>query len=108
MPYIRLRKISSMAGQNVTEEGGLDILKYEPYQYREALCELRECHDIFDVHDSRRDTILGPKVKGKIKQCSVDFSHVSIQTAVQFSRENRIKLVQHLHYIFRKHQKRSV
>ena len=68
-----------MADQSITQGGGLSILKDTPDYFGNVLCKLRVCHDLC-VYS--RVTILGPEVKGKIEQCSVDFRHVSIQTAV--------------------------
>ena len=61
-----------------TEKGGLAVLKDSPDYYANVLCKLRVCHDLCVYSNV---TILGDEVKGKIEQCSVDFRHVSMQTA---------------------------
>ena len=59
-------------------EGSLAILRDSPDYFANVLCKLRVCHDLC-VYSSV--PVLGGEVKEKIDQCSVDFRHVSTQTA---------------------------
>lgn len=64
---------------DAANESTLAILKDTPDYFSNVLCKLRVCHDLCIYSDVG---ILGSEVEGKIAQCSVDFRHVSIQTAI--------------------------
>lgn len=63
----------------IMASSSLSILKDTPDDFSNVLCKLRVFHDL--CFCSSGVHILGPEVETKIGQCSVDFRHVSIQTA---------------------------